>query len=191
MSRGQPVVRDAVPADAEALLLIWRDFTADPPRQPRPSADLGEMRRRVEEVGSDPRQRLVVATTDDRPVGVAHLRRAPLSPVHVEEAVHVGYLHVLSGFRRRGLGKQLMETAAIWAEEIGSKHIVASVAANARDSNRFLTRLGMSQVAVLRATTVCALRDRLRRPETPAVPPRVLAARRIRRLNSAREPAGR
>ena len=55
-----------------------------------------------------------------------------------------------------------METAADWAEELGSPHIVASVAANARESNRFLARLGMSQVAVVRATTVTALKGKLR-----------------------------
>ena len=138
-----------------------------------------------------PLQRLVVAVADGGPVGVAHLRRAPVSPIHGEDAVHVGYLHVLSAFRRRGLGKQLMETAADWAEETGSKHIVASVAANARDANRFLTRLGMSQLAVLRATTVCALRGKLRSPVGPTAVPSVVAARRLMRLSASQEPAGR
>ncbi|MDX6296258.1 MAG: hypothetical protein QOI51_115 [Nocardioidaceae bacterium] len=191
MTRAHPTVRDAVPDDAEALLSIWTDFTTDPPRQPRPLADVDEVRRAVIKIGEDPTQRLVVALTEDQPVGVAHLRKAPVSPIHGEDAVHVGYLHVLSKFRRRGLGKQMMETAAEWAEETGSLHIVASVAATARESNRFLARLGMSQVAVVRATTVGALRGRLRVAIGQTVAPNVVSARRLKRLSASRGPAGR
>jgi GNAT superfamily N-acetyltransferase len=184
-------VRDAVPGDAEALLSIWTDFTSDPPRQPRPSTDVDEVRRSVGRITEDSTQRLVVAVVGDDPVGVAHLRRAPVSPIHTEDAVHVGYLHVLSKFRRRGLGKQLMETAADWAEELGSQHIVASVAATARESNRFLARLGMSQVAVVRATTVTALKGRLRTPIGQTVIPNIVTARRLMRVSASRGPAGR
>ena len=186
-------MRDAVPDDADALLSIWTDFTSDPPRQPRPSADATRYGASVGRITDDPIQRLVVAVAGDDPVGVAHLRRAPVSPIHNEDAVHVGYLHVLSKFRRRGLGKQLMETAAEWAEELGSQHIVASVAATARESNRFLARLGMSQVAVVRATTVTALKGKLRAPaaSAPTVAPNVVTARRLMRLSASRGPAGR
>ena len=114
--------------------------------------------------------------------GVAHVRRAPLSPLHDDDAVHVGYLHVLSGFRRRGIGKMLLEAAADWADEKDSKHIVASVAATARDSNRFLARLGLGQVAVVRASTVTSLRCKLSRAATPkTVMTNVIAARRLMR----------
>jgi GNAT superfamily N-acetyltransferase len=184
-------VRDAVPGDAAALLSIWIDFTSDPPRQPRPSTDVDEVARSVQRIAEDPLQRLVVVVMGEDPVGVAHLRRAPVSPIHGEDAVHVGYLHVLSKFRRRGLGKQLMETAADWAEELGSPHIVASVAANARESNRFLARLGMSQVAVVRATTVSALKGRLRTPVGAPVIPKVVTARRLMRVSASRGPGGR
>src|SRR6478609_4352243 len=147
-----------------------------------PSTDVDEVAGSVRRIAEDPMQRLVVAVTGGDPVGVAHLRRAPVSPIHSEDAVHVGYLHVMSKFRRRGLGKQLIETAADWAEELGSPHIVASVAANARESNRFLARLGMSQVAVVRATTVSALKGKLRTPVGPAVIPNVVTARRLMRV---------
>lgn len=191
MPRSHPTVRDAVPDDAEALLTIWTDFTSDPPRQPRPVTDADEIRRSVERITGDPDQRLVVAVAAPGPVGVAHLRRAPVSPLHAEDAVHVGYLHVLSRFRRRGLGRQLMEAAADWAEELGSPHIVASVAATARESNRFLATLGMSQVAVVRATTVAALRGKLRAPVGHTGGPSIVTARRLMRLSASRGPAGR
>jgi RimJ/RimL family protein N-acetyltransferase len=196
MTRARPIVRDAVPDDAGALLSIWTDFTSEPARQAGPPTGEDEVRRAVRRISDDPSQRLVVALAGDDPVGVAHLRRAPVSPIHNEDAVHVGYLHVLSRFRRRGLGKQMMETAADWAEEVGSQHIVASVAATARESNRFLARLGMSQVAVVRATTVASLKGKLRSSlagtlSGQTVTPSVVTARRLRRLSASREPTGR
>lgn len=191
MPLGHPFVRDAMPDDAEALQQIWADFTSDPPHQPHPRTSISDVRQALERIAQDPVQRLVVAVSGDQPVGVAHLRLAAVSPIHGEEAVHVGYLHVLSAYRRRGIGRMLIETAADWADQMGSKHVVASVAATARVSNRFLARLGMPQVAVVRATTVCALRSRLRAPAGLPVASTVVTARRLVRLRSVREPAGR
>jgi GNAT superfamily N-acetyltransferase len=180
MSRGPVIVRDVEVGDAEALQTIWLDFAAEPGRPGRAHASVDQIRRAIDRLRGEPTERLLVAVVDDRPVGVAHLRRAPLSPIHDEEAVHVGYLHVLSAYRRRGIGRQLLDAAADWAEEQQSTHIVASVAASARDANRFLARLGLGQVAVVRASTVAHLRNRL-----PAAAHKsattVVAARRLRR----------
>jgi GNAT superfamily N-acetyltransferase len=161
MSRGPVFVRDVQLGDAGALEAIWRDFAAGGERPSRPEATVEMIRRAIRRLQSESTERLLVAVVDGAPVGVAHLRRAPLSPIHDDEAVHVGYLHVLSGHRRRGIGKQLLDSAAEWAEEHSSTHIVASVAATARDANRFLARLGLGQVAVVRASTVAHLRSRL------------------------------
>lgn len=180
MTRGLVLVRDAVPADAAALQAIWTDFTAEPDRHAPDASSAEETERAVIRLDTDPSERLLVAILDGEPVGVAHLRRAPISPIHEEDAVHLGYLHVLSGYRRRGVGKQLLEAAADWADAKDSKHIVASVAANARDSNRFLARLGLGQVAVVRASTVSALRGKLGGGvATSTVRTNLIAARRL------------
>ncbi len=185
MTRGSVLIRDAVPEDAQALLGIWTDFTAESERIIGDEESCAETERAVIRLDTDPSERLLVAVVDDEPVGVAHLRRAPISPIHEEDAVHVGYLHVLSGFRRRGVGKQLLEAAADWAEEKDSKHIVASVAATARDSNRFLARLGLGQVAVVRASTVASLRCKLGTAAPRTVMENVIAARRLMRRSRA------
>jgi GNAT superfamily N-acetyltransferase len=186
MTRGSVLVRDAVPEDAQALLAIWTDFTAVSERIMLDEDSCAETERAVMRLDTDPSERLLVAVVDDEPVGVVHLRRAPISPIHEEDAVHVGYLHVLSEFRRRGVGKQLLEAAADWAEEKDSKHIVASVAATARDSNRFLARLGLGQVAVVRASTVASLRSKLLGTAAPrTVMENVIAARRLMRRSRA------
>lgn len=184
MARGPLTVRDAVPADAAALLSIWTDFTEAQDLGSREAATCEVAERALLRVETDPSERLLVAVLEGEPVGVAHLRRSPISPIHEEDAVHVGYLHVLSGHRRRGIGKQLLEAAADWADEKDSKHIVASVAATARDSNRFLARLGLGQVAIVRATTVVGLRAKLGgAPKT--VSSNVVAARRLMRRTRA------
>ncbi len=182
MVRGAIIVRDAVPEDAQALLDIWRDFNSDP--QGRLGCDVQEVEAAVARLETEPSERLVVALADDHPIGVAHLRRAALSPIHGEDAIHVGYLHVLSGHRRRGVGKALLETAADWAEEKDTKKVVAVIGVNLRDANRFLTRLGMSQVAVVRATTVGSLRAKLAGAPTRSVTSAVVRARRLTRRSA-------
>lgn len=182
MTRAVVAVRDAIPEDADALCDIWADFTSEPAGRSRGSVSPEEVRRALHRLTAEPSERLVVGLVEDEPVGVAHLRRSLLSPIHDEDAVHVGYLHVLSGHRRRGVGRSLLEAAADWAEEKDTKHIVASVAANARDANRFLARLGMGQVAVVRAASVVSLRAKLGIPlPVKPVATNVVAARRLMR----------
>ena len=181
MARGSVAVRDAVPSDAAALVAIWAELVKSHSAVACPPATEEQAMRAVQRLEADPSERLVVAIVDDMPVGVAHLRRAPVSPLHDEDAVHVGNLHVLSRYRRRGVGSSLVTTAADWAEDKGSRHIVAAAAASARDSNRFLARRGMNQVAVVRATTATALRARLSVATPRPVSTNVVAARRLRR----------
>jgi GNAT superfamily N-acetyltransferase len=181
MTRAPVTVRDAEVDDAEALQAIWMDFAVEPSRATRVHASLDQIKQAIGRLRAEPTERLLMAVVDETPVGVAHLRRAPLSPIHDEEAVHVGYLHVLSGHRRRGIGKLLLDAAASWAEEKGSAHIVASVAATARDANRFLARLGLSQVAVVRAASVAQLRTRLVTAGAKTPASNVVAVRRLMR----------
>ncbi|MDQ3485786.1 MAG: GNAT family N-acetyltransferase [Actinomycetota bacterium] len=174
-------MRDAVVADASALVAIWDDFSNLRERFSTAAATVEEASRAIIRLETDSAERLLVATLDGIPVGVAHLRRAPISPIHDEDAVHVGNLHVLTDHRRRGVGTSLMSAATDWAEEKDSQHIVAAVAASARDSNRFLARLGMGQAAVVRAATVAGLRARLSPAAVNAVASNVVVARRLRR----------
>ena len=99
--------------------------------------------------------------------------------------MHVGYLHVLSDYRRRGVGRQLLEAAADWADEKDSQHVIASVAAQRRDANRFLARLGMGQVAVVRASTVVSSAGQAGKRLGKRAASHIVAARR---LTQARRP---
>lgn len=184
MTQRQVTVRDARISDAVALQSIWLDFTVEL-RGHRQSTTPESIARSILRLETEPAERLVVAVIDDEVVGVAHLRRAPVSPIHEDDAVHVGYLHVRSDHRRRGAGRELLEAAADWADAKDSPHVVASVAANAREANRFLARLGLSQVAVVRAVQVSTLRCKLSNAGKRSATNLIAARRLMRRARQA------
>jgi len=167
LSRSPILVRDAEPADAASLLRVWTDlFRRTSERASRPP--LTEVRASIARIMADPGQRLVVAVHEDEVVGAAFLSRAPLSPVHADDAVQISHLQVLEHARRRGAGKALMEAAVAWAEEKGASTVMAAATAHDRDANRYLARLGFASLAIVRAASVASLRAGMMRVEPPA-----------------------
>jgi GNAT superfamily N-acetyltransferase len=185
---GPVFVRDADPEDAPALLEAWAESVGDKGGDRlEPPSDVAAA---VARIRTDPVERLVVGLSDGQIAGVAHLRRAPITPIHDEDAVHVAHLHVRKNFRGRGVGKALLGEAALWAEEKDSKHVMTVAAANARDCNRFLARLGLAQVAVVRASSVSSLRLKLAAAQTSsAVAPVVASRRSLHRRRALRHAA--
>jgi GNAT superfamily N-acetyltransferase len=153
-------VRDAGPADAGDLRAIWADFSKRGP-DGLEASPVAETATAVALIAADPDERLLVGVLEDRVVGTMHLRRTAVSPVHSQTAIHTSHLHVLDGWRRRGVGRALLEAAVTWAEEKDTGHILAASAMNSRDANRFMARLGLGQIAVVRGATVPALRAKL------------------------------
>lgn len=165
-------VRDAGPADAAALVAIWADFSNRITGEPEIAPE-AETATALARIAAEPDERLLVGMVEDRVVGAMHLRRAAVSPIHTETAVHTSHLHVLDRWRRRGVGRALLEAAVSWAEEKDTGHILAASAVSSRDANRFMARLGLGQIAVIRGSTVASLRAKL-----PVEPP---AAARVGR----------
>ncbi len=194
MSRNPVHVRDATPADVAALLGLWSGLSARPSDRPAVAPEV-DAAAAVARVAADPDQRLLVAELGRQVVGAVQLIRAPVSPIHSEMAVHVAHLQVREKSRRHGVGRALMEAAVSWAEEKDTVHVIAAAAVGSRDANRFMARLGLGQVAVLRGASVASLRARL-----PVEPPaaarvgsrshrsvgQVLAQRRSQRRSQAR-----
>ena len=156
-------VRDAEPRDVQAL---WALLASVPLRAGEDAGLPGDADAAVAAIALDPDQRLLVAELEGQVAGVAHLVRAPLSPLHTDAAIHVLHLNVREDLRRHGVGRALMEATVSWAEEKDSGHVVAAASASSRDTNRFMARLGLGQVAVMRIATVPALRAKL-----PVEPP--------------------
>ena len=156
-------VRDAEPADVGQVRELLGSL---PSRAGEEDSRPAEAAAAVAAIALDPDQRLLVAEDAGKVVGVVHLVRAPLSPLQAETAVHVLHLNVLPELRRHGIGRALMEATLSWAEEKESSHVVAAASVGSRDTNRFMARLGLGQVAVMRAATVPSLRAKM-----PVEPP--------------------
>ena len=164
MFRSPVHVRDATPDDAAALVRIWSGFGDRPAERTAVDTEgpaLREATSSVARIAADPDERLLVALNDDQVVGATHHARGPRSPLHVETAVYVMHLHVLEDHRRHGVGRALLEATVTWAEEKDTSHVVVAAAVASRDANRFMARLGLAQIAVVRGATVPALRAKL------------------------------
>lgn len=162
MSRSPVVIREAVPEDVPGLrqVMTTGPLTELDHSRPREAAAA------VARTAADPDQRLLVAAQGTVVVGAVLLVRAPLTPLHADAALHVLHLHVREDARRHGIGRALMEAAVSWAEEKDIEFVLAAAPVGSRDANRFLARLGLGQVAMVRGAGVAALRAKL-----PVEPP--------------------
>jgi GNAT superfamily N-acetyltransferase len=96
---------------------------------------------------------------------------------------------VVPDFRRRGVGKALVESAVTWAEELGIGHVATAASSGSREANRFMARLALGPRAVLRMAPTPAVRAKLaaRHPAARQVT-QVLAVRRsLRHARSVSE----
>lgn len=196
MSRVPVRVRDAVEADAPVLCTLWADLLLGPGEQTPGSSSLAKALRALGRVHDDPTRRIVLAELDGEVVGVAYLWMTLISPVDEERVVHLSHVQVSPGHVRHGVGRALVEAAVTWAEQQGVERIVSTTLAADREANRFLARLGLSQLAVLRGGSVASLRARL--PHDPSAAARsgargarsagqVVAARRSQRRARSRQ----
>jgi GNAT superfamily N-acetyltransferase len=161
-------VRDARPDDAAGLMTLWGEMSIGSGHQRVLAAPTPEsVRASIERLGSDPAGRLLVGELDGHLSGMVYLRRTPISPLHAEDTMTVEYLHVTDRARRHGLGKALVAEAAAWAEHENCPYLGVVAPAVAREANRFLARLGLSQAAVLRFAATHTVRRRLAAEHAP------------------------
>jgi GNAT superfamily N-acetyltransferase len=184
MSRSLVSMRDATLADVEQLAELWQPFL-------RRGADdqLGDLATAIEQIRDRAGERLVVAEYDRVFAGAVFLRAAPYSPVNPEPVLQVHNAAVVPEFRRRGVGKALVDCAVTWAEELGIGHVGTAASSGSREANRFMARLALGPQAVLRIAPTPAVRARLtaRHPGARQVT-QVLAVRRS--LRHARSMSG-
>jgi GNAT superfamily N-acetyltransferase len=106
-------------------------------------------------------ERIVVAEYDGEVAGAVHLRASTLSPINLEPVVQAISPHVLPAYRRRGIGRTLMEAAVAFAEERGIAHIATAAVSGSRDANRFMARLALGPHAVLRLAPTAMVQAKL------------------------------
>src|SRR3954467_4528852 len=174
MSRSSVTLRDATLADVEHLAELWQPFL-----RRDVDAHLDDLARVIEQVGDRPGERLVVAEYDGEFAGAVYLLAAAYSPVNPEPVLQAHNPAVAPAYRKRGIGKALMESAVTWAEELGIGHVATATSSGSREANRFMARLALGPQAVLRMAPTPAVRSKLsaRHPAARQVT-QVLAVRR-------------
>jgi GNAT superfamily N-acetyltransferase len=184
MSRSLLSLRDATLADVERLAELWAPFL-----RRGADAQLHDLATAIEQLGDRPGERLVVAEFDGEFAGAAFLKAGTYSPVNPEPVLQVHNAAVVPAFRRRGVGKALVESAVTWAEEFGIGHVATATSSGSREANRFMARLALGPQAVLRMAPTPAVRSKLvsRYPAGRQVT-QVLAVRRS--LRHARSASG-
>lgn len=190
MTRTPVDVRDLGPQDGAALERMWHELPR--PTESDKSGDLAALV--LASLAEDPGARVIVAESGGEVVGTAYLRATRLSPLLTDVMLTVSHLQVEESQTRRGVGRALIEAALSHAEHLGIATILVTGAVNDRETNRFLARLGLAQVAVVRGSTVAALRAKM--PVEPSLAARstrsrqvgqVVAARRIQRRSRVRD----
>jgi GNAT superfamily N-acetyltransferase len=162
MSRYMLEIRDALPEDAADLLALWTDAGAGARgAEPVTTRSVEDAEAALAQIAADPDERFLVGTHDGDLVAALHLRRGPVSPLHTDMAVHTSYLLVRPALRKHGFARQLLDAAVGWAEEKDVSHVTAITTSTSRDTNRFLARLGLAPVAMIRVANTGLLRRKL------------------------------
>ena len=180
MSRLGVHLRPVREDDVAVLTDLWSDVL----RRGDAGAQAGDVLRVVREATTAPGLRLVVAEAGDEVAGAILLRHGPLTPLNLEPVVEAVALQVFPRFRRRGIGRALLDAAVSWAEELGVGHVASGSLSGSRDGNRFLARLGLGAQLVLRVAPTPTVRAQLVSTRTPVRSSsrqreRVLASRRV------------
>ena len=106
-------------------------------------------------------RRIILALDGEGVVGAVVGDLATVSPISRAGMLIVTDVHVRPEYRRRSVARLLLSAMAAHAEENGCEIVVASVPAQARETNRYFTKVGFNQLAVLRGVQTSRLRARL------------------------------
>ena len=192
MSRSLVSLREATLADAEHARRALAALPA-----PGSDEQLHDLATAIEQLGDRPGERLVVAEYDgDLRRGSVPQGRAPYSPINPEPVLQVHNAAVVPAFRRRGIGKALVESAVTWAEELGIGHVATARVVRLARGQPVHGAPALGPQAVLRMAPTPAVRAKLtpRNPSGRQVT-QVLAVRRslrhARSTSRSRSPAHR
>jgi GNAT superfamily N-acetyltransferase len=160
----QPIdVRRAGAGDVDDVARLWCIARQDvnPSARPAGGAVPEQLRMRLREALLGDEVQVVIARWDARAVGYAVLRLAPAAALADGLALQIEHLFVIPELRRHGVARSLLSVVTGIAERAGAEQIVSSAPPGARDTHRFLARLGFSPVVVRRVAATSVLRRKL------------------------------
>ena len=165
MTRPTVDVRRAGVADVEDLIMLWTLAREELNRSGRApglgSALPDQFRGRIEQAIRREELHVAIARWGGQPVGYALMRLSCPTPLVENIALYLEHLFVQPEYRRHGVARALLATVAATAERHGAEQIVASAPPSARDTHRYLARLGFSPMVVRRVAPTAVLRRRL------------------------------
>lgn len=198
-SRSPVVLRDATAADAPALAALWAECAEESGQEGHeafthqtmwhePSA--AEATEALELHLSQPDKRIIVALLDGEVVGATVCELSTLTPVTMTRVLRVTDIQVSPRHRRRSIALTLLSAAASHGEEHGVEVVIAAIPTQAREPHRYLTKIGFSQVAVIRAIQASKLRSQVSSRHTKSRDTgRLIAMRRtLRRRQGESQP---
>lgn len=146
---------EAVLCDSADGLDIWRQFGRQDPPSVAEAANVLEFNR-------DHHGRLVlIALIEGELVGAAAADVTTVSMLMGPKVLVVSDLQVHPEHRRRSVASSLLRAMAAHAEARECHLVVASLPSTAKEPNRFLAKIGFSQMAVLRGISLPRLHARL------------------------------
>ncbi|HET6817142.1 MAG TPA: GNAT family N-acetyltransferase [Mycobacteriales bacterium] len=160
MPRSPVLTHTASLADVPSLASLWRELRQVGGRAERAVNPVAvpDIEQRLVATIEDPHCRVVLATVDGTPAGMAVLRVSCPDPLSCSQVVQLMHVIVADGNRRRGVGHALVAAAADFADERQVEHLTAGMYPSLRDASRFYARLGFAPVLVQRVAPVTAVR---------------------------------
>lgn len=168
--RAPVVLRDATPEDAAALVELWtlcaresaddgdEAFTHQPLfREP----SVAEAASAIELTLSREEKRIILALVEGEVVGATVCDLTTLTPITLTRVLLVTDIQVAPQHRRRNVASTLLSAAASYGEEHDCEIVLAAIPVMAREPHRYLTKIGFTQVAVIRAIQASRLRSRM------------------------------
>ena len=163
MPRPQVCVLRAQVEDIEDLLELWSRAREEFARSVL-SVSTGStehLRPRLQEALLTGAVHVLIATYEGRPVGYVVLTMAPVNPLVDGLNLQVEHLWVQPDLRHHGVAKSLLSKVTAVAETHGCEQVLVNVAPGARESHRFLARLGFMPYVTRRVVPTATLRRKL------------------------------
>lgn len=169
-NRSPIVMRDATPEDAAALVALWAESARVSEEEGGEAfsyqslfrePSVAEAASAIEQNLARPGKRIIVALVDGEVVGATVCDLTTLTPITLTPVLLVTDIQVSPRHRRRNVAATLLSAAATYGEENACEIVVAAIPLMAREPHRYLTKIGFTQVAAVRAIQASRLRSRL------------------------------